>query len=398
MSEHDDDGNFRERGLNTQLVVGGRDLTSFHGFINPPVYHASTVLYRTARDLLDERGKYRYGRTGTPTTEALENAFRNIEGKDCAGVVLLPSGLCAISMALLTVLASGDHLLVSDNVYRPTRNFCNDVLVRLGIETTFFDPLIGSDISKQNRSNTQAIFLEAPGSQSFEMQDIPAIASVAHDKGVAVLIDNSWATPYFFRALSKGVDLSICAGTKYIGGHSDVMIGMVSANASFLPRLKETIYAIGQCVGPDVAYLALRGMRTLGVRLSRHYQTGLLIAEWLSKRPEVSRVLYPALKTDPGYSIWQRDFTGASGLFSVILKPVPLANVYAFVDALKLFGKGYSWGGYESLVIIFDCSDYRTATRWVPEGPALRFHIGLEDVEDLILDLEGSFKELAKTI
>ena len=392
----DDDGNFGEPGLNTRLVNGGRDQASFHGFVNPPVYHGSTVLYRTATELFDQRGKYRYGRTGTPTTEALENAIRDIEGKNCAGAVLLPSGLSAISTALLAVLASGDHLLVSDSVYRPTRIFCDDILARLGIETTYFDPLIGTDISKQIRSNTRAIFLEAPGSQSFEMQDVPGVASVAHDKGVAVLMDNSWATPFFFGALSKGVDLSICAGTKYISGHSDAMIGMVSANATYLPKLKETIYAMGLCVGPDVAYLTLRGMRTLGVRLARHYQSGLAIAEWLSRRPEVSRVLYPALETDPGYSIWQRDFTGASGLFSVILKPVPQAAVYRFVDALKLFGKGYSWGGFESLVIIFDCSDYRTATRWVPEGPALRFHVGLEDVEDLILDLEGAFKELAK--
>jgi cystathionine beta-lyase len=239
------------------------------------------------------------------------------------------------------------------------------------------------------------VFVEAPGSQSFEMQDIPAIAKVAHDKGAVVLMDNTWATPLYFRALDKGVDLSIQAGTKYIGGHSDIMFGCVAANAATLPALKAAMQSLGLCVGPDDIFLALRGLRTLAVRLARHYQSGLTVARWLAQRPEVARVLHPALEADPGYAIWKRDFTGASGLFSIVLKPAPEKAVHAFMNELQLFGMGYSWGGFESLVISFDCSDYRTATKWAPGGPTLRFHIGLEDTGDLIADLERGFAAMA---
>ena len=380
----------------TRLVSGGRDPFAHHGFVNPPVYHASTVLYPTADDLIAHRARYQYGRRGTPTSEALEQALQAIERPACAGVGLLPSGLCAISTALLAVLGSGDHLLVTDSAYRPTRNFCDSVLVRLGIETTYYDPLVGPDITKLFRPNTRAVFLEAPGSQSFEMQDVPTIAAVARARGIAVLMDNTWATPLYFRPLDKGVDLAIQAGTKYIGGHSDVMLGTVSANAAFWPRLRDFIATTGLCVGPDDMYLGLRGLRTLAVRLERHQQSALEIARWLRKRPEVQRVLHPALEDDPGHAIWKRDFTGSSGLFSIVLKPVRDAGVRAFLDALKLFGMGFSWGGYESLVILFDCTTYRTATRWAPGGPTLRFHIGLEDPGDLIADLETGFAAMAK--
>jgi len=380
----------------TGLVIGGRDCTSYYGFVNPPVYHASTVLYPNARDLVAHRSRYLYGRRGTPTSEALENALREIEGPDCAGVALLPSGAAAISTALLSVLGSGDHLLVTDSVYRPTRNFCDTILKRLGIETTYYDPLIGSGIAALIKSNTRAVFTEAPGSVSFEMQDIPAITAAAHQAGAIVLMDNTWATPLFFRAFDKGVDLSIHAGTKYLGGHSDVMIGTVSANAAHWQKLRETMLTLGLCVGPDDIYLTLRGLRTLAVRLDRHQQSGLTIARWLQQRPEVLRVLHPGLEGDAGHAIWKRDFLGASGLFSVILKPAPEEAVFAFADALTLFGLGYSWGGYESLAIIFDCSDYRSATRWAPGGPALRFHIGLEHVDDLVADLERGFAALAQ--
>lgn len=380
----------------TGLVIGGRDCASYYGFVNPPVYHASTVLYPNACDLVAHRSRYLYGRRGTPTSEALENALREIEGPDCAGVALLPSGAAAISTALLSVLRSGDHLLVTDSVYRPTRNFCDTILNRLGIETTYYDPLIGAGIAGLIKSNTRAVFTEAPGSLSFEMQDIPAIAAAAHQAGAIVLMDNTWATPLFFRAFDKGVDLSIHAGTKYLGGHSDVMIGTVSANAAHWQKLRETMLTLGLCVGPDDIYLTLRGLRTLAVRLDRHQKSGLAIARWLQQRPEVLRVLHPGLEGDSGHAIWQRDFKGASGLFSVILKPAPDEAVFAFADALTLFGLGYSWGGYESLAIIFDCSDYRSATRWAPGGPALRFHIGLEHVDDLIADLERGFAALAQ--
>ena len=379
----------------TRLVTAGRDTQAQHGFVNPAVYHASTVLYPTAEDQVDHRSRYQYGRRGTPTSEALENALMELEGASCAGVALLPSGLTAITTALIAVAGSGDHILVTDSVYRPTRNFCEGVFKRMGVETTYYDPLIGADIAKLFKPNTRAVFVEAPGSQSFEMQDIPAIAKVAHDKGAIVMMDNTWATPLYFRAFDKGVDMSIQAGTKYIGGHSDIMFGCVSANAKTLKMLKDTTYAMGLCVGPDDMYLALRGLRTLGVRLARHNQPGLTVARWLAQRPEVLRVLHPALESDPGYKIWQRDFSGACGLFSIVLKPADEKSVYAFMNALALFGMGFSWGGFESLVIVFDCSEYRTATKWAPGGPTLRFHIGLEDPDDLIADLEGGFAAMA---
>jgi cystathionine beta-lyase, bacterial len=341
------------------------------------------------------RSRYQYGRRGTPTSEALEQALAALEGDGCAGVALLPSGLAAISTALFSVAGAGDHLLVTDSVYRPTRNFCDGVFKRMGIETTYYDPLTGGDIAKLFKPNTRAVFVEAPGSQSFEMQDIPAIAKIAHDKGALVLMDNTWATPLYFRAFEKGVDLSIQAGTKYIGGHSDIMFGCVSAAPKTLPALKTVVQTMGLCVGPDDMYLALRGLRTLGVRLARHNESGLRVARWLAQRPEVLRVLHPALESDPGYKIWQRDFSGACGLFSIVLKPAAEKSVHAFMNALALFGMGFSWGGFESLVILFDCSEYRTATKWAPGGPTLRFHIGLEDPDDLLADLECGFAAMA---
>jgi len=381
--------------LDTQLVTSGRNPQAFHGFVNPPVYHASTLLYPTAEDQVAHRARYSYGRRGTPTSEALENALRELDGEGCAGVALLPSGLTAIAVALMTVAGAGDHVLVADSVYRPTRNFCNGVFKRLGVETTYYDPLIGAGIAKLFKPNTRAVFVEAPGSQSFEMQDIPAITKVAHSKGAIVLMDNTWATPLYFRAFDKGVDMQIQAGTKYICGHADVMFGCVSANAATLPTLKDIVYTMGLCVGPDDMYLALRGLRTLGVRLDRHYQSGLRIAKWLEQRPEVLRVLHPALERDPGHGIWKKDFTGACGLFSIVFKPTSEKSVHAFLNELALFGLGYSWGGFESLAILFDCTEYRTATKWAPGGPTVRFHIGLEDPDDLIADLERGFAALA---
>jgi cysteine-S-conjugate beta-lyase len=375
----------------TKLVTAGRDTQGQHGFVNPAVYHASTVLYLTAEDQIAHRSRYQYGRRGTPTSEALEGALTELEGEKCAGVALLPSGLAAISTALLSVAGSGDHILVTDSAYRPTRVFCDGLFKRLGVSTTYYDPLIGSDIAGLFQPNTKAVFVEAPGSQSFEMQDIPAIAEVTHAKGATVLMDNTWGTPLYFRAFDKGVDLSIQAGTKYIGGHSDIMFGCVSANANHYATLKATMNGLGLCVGPDDIYLALRGLRTLGVRLARHNESGLRVARWLQQRPEVLRVLHPGLPNHPGHAIWKRDFTGACGLFSIVLKPTSEKSVLAFMNALALFGMGFSWGGYESLVVIFDCSEYRTATKWVPGGPTLRFHIGLEDVDDLIVDLENGF-------
>jgi len=269
------------------------------------------------------------------------------------------------------------------------------VLKRYGITTTYYDPLIGADIAALIAPNTRAVFVEAPGSLTFEVQDVPAIAAAAHARGAVVLMDNTWASPLFFRAFAKGVDLSIQAATKYIGGHSDVMLGTVSANANIWPRLSETVHLLGLCAGPDDIYLALRGLRTLGVRLAQHQQAGLKIARWLAQRPEIARVLHPALEGCPGHAIWQRDFSGATGLFSIVFKPVEKHAVYAFLDGLKLFGIGASWGGFESLAIPFDCAAIRTATHWAPGGPTVRFHIGLEDVDDLIGDLERGFAAFA---
>jgi len=382
--------------LATSIVTGGRDPAAYHGFVNPPVYHASTVLYPSAEDFVAHRARYQYGRRGTPTTEALELAVQEIEGPKCAGVSLLPSGLAAISAALLSALRAGDHILVTDSAYGPTRAFCDQILTRLGVTTTYYDPEVGSGIGALMQPSTRAVFTESPGSLSFEIQDIPAIAEVAHGRGALVLMDNTWATPIYFRALDFGVDLSIHAGTKYFGGHSDVMLGTVAATSATVADLRNFVRLNGLHVGPDDVYLGQRGLRTLAVRLDRHQDSALAVARWLEQRPEVLRLLHPALPSHAGHKLWKRDFSGASGLFSMVLKPVPQKAVYAFLDALHLFGIGASWGGYESLAIPFDCTSLRTATRWAPGGPTVRFHIGLEAVEDLIADLERGFAALAQ--
>jgi cysteine-S-conjugate beta-lyase len=387
-----DDGPSKPQKAETTLVTAGRDTKAQKGFVNPPVVHGSTVLYPTAEDLHAHRGEYQYGRRGTPTTKALQEALMALEGPQCAGVGIAPSGLSAITTTLLAVLKAGDHLLVCDNAYRPTRNFCDGLLAGYGVEMTYFDPLIGAGVGELFKPNTKAILLEAPGSQSFEMPDIPAIAAVAHGRGALVIDDNTWATPLFHRSLDQGVDISMQAATKYIGGHSDIMFGTISANAKAWPLIAETIRLLGVCAGPDDVFLALRGLRTLAVRLAQHHRSGLEMARWLATRPEVIRVLHPALESDPGHTIWKRDFTGASGLFSIVLKPAPQKAVDALLDAVTLFGMGFSWGGFESLVIPFDCAPYRSATKWAPGGPTLRLHIGLENVEDLKSDLERGFE------
>ncbi|WP_338688390.1 cystathionine beta-lyase [Bradyrhizobium sp. 26S5] len=378
----------------TRLVTAGRDSKAQKGFVNPPVFHGSTVLYPTAEDLHAHRAEFTYGRHGSPTTRALQDVLIALEGPQCAGVGLAPSGLSAISTTLLAVLKAGDHLLVCDNAYRPTRNFCDNMLKRYGIETSYFDPLIGAGIETLFKPNTRAVLIEAPGSQTFEMPDVRAIAAVAHARGALVIDDNTWATALYHRSLEQGVDISMQAGTKYVGGHSDIMFGTIAANAKAWPLVQEAIRLLGVCAGPDDVYLALRGVRTLSVRLAQHHRSGLEMARWLAARPEVERVLHPALETDPGHAIWKRDFTGASGLFSIVLKPVPQSAVDAMLNSLTLFGMGFSWGGFESLAIPFDCSDYRTATKWSPGGPALRLHIGLENLDDLKSDLDRGFAAL----
>jgi cystathionine beta-lyase len=379
----------------TRLVHLGRDAEQSQGFVNLPPFRGSTVLYPDTAALKSRKQRYTYGTHGTPTTDALCSAWTEISG--AAGTELVPSGLAAIVVALMTAVSAGDHLLMTDSAYLPARAFATSTLTRMGVETTFYDPLIGERIEAHFRPNTKAVLTESPGSQSLEIQDVPAIAEVAHARGACVVMDNTWATPLFFPPHAHGVDIAIEAGTKYLSGHSDLLLGLVSANANWLARVKHTASQMAIPAGPEDVFLGLRGLRTMELRLREAERQGLAMARWLSERPEVLRVLHPALPHDPGHAIWKRDFLGSSGLFSVILKPVSEATVAAFLDGLELFGLGYSWGGYESLVIPFDCSTYRTATRWAPGGPALRFSIGLEDGEDLRADLDRAFARLRAT-
>jgi cystathionine beta-lyase len=377
----------------TRLTRLGRDKSITGPFVNPPVVHASTVLFETVDDLVHRRQRYQYGRRGTPTTEALEFALTELER--AAGTVLCPSGLAAISVALLSALSSGDHLLMVDCVYGPARHVAATVLKRLGVETTYFDPAIGGGIASLFTERTRAVYLEAPGSQTFEMQDLPAISDVARRHGALTLFDNTWATPLFCKPLALGADFSIQAGTKYIGGHADVMLGSVSATETAWPRLHQTHGAMGICVGPDDIFLGLRGLRTLGVRLERHMKSAATVAAWLAARPEVARVLYPPLTADPGHALWKRDMTGACGLFGLVFAGWSEADSHRFIDALDLFGIGGSWGGFESLAIPANPGKDRTATPWVAEGPLIRLHIGLEDPDDLVADLDRAFAAVA---
>jgi cysteine-S-conjugate beta-lyase len=376
----------------SRLVHLGRDGEQSQGFINVPPFRGSTVLYPDVATLTSRAQRYTYGTHGTPTTDALCAAWTDIAG--AAGTALVPSGLAAIMVALMTALSAGDHLLITDSAYAPARGFANTILKRMGIETTYYDPQIGAGIEALMRPNTRAVLTESPGSQSFEIQDVPAIAEVAHAHGACVLMDNTWATPLFFAPHAHGVDLAIEAGTKYLSGHSDLLIGLVSANEAWFQRLHRTVDQMAIPPGPEDVFLALRGLRTMELRLREAERQGLALARWLEGRPEVLRVIHPALPDHPGHRLWKRDFTGSSGLFSIVLKPASEAAVAAFLDGLELFGLGYSWAGYESLAVPFDCSSYRTATQWAPGGPAIRFSVGLEDIEDLKADLDRGFARL----
>jgi cystathionine beta-lyase len=383
---------FSER---TRLVLAGRDPADSFGFVNPPIVRGSTVLYPTMDDFLARRARFMYGTRGNPTIEALETAVNSMEGG--AGCVLCSTGLMACTLPLIAALDAGDHVLITDSVYRPTRMFADGMLKRLGIESSYYDPLVGGDIAKLFKPNTKAVFTEAPGSQTFEMQDIPAIVAAAHARDVVVMMDNTWATPLFFDSHKAGVDYTIQAGTKYLAGHSDVLIGTISARTpEQFAKLRGAWEALGVLVGSEDAFLTLRGSRTMRVRLAEQEKAGLEMARWFQARPEVARVLYPALPEDPGHAIWKRDFTGASSLFTIVLNPTPMKAVGAMLDGLELFGMGASWGGYESLVTPFDCATFRTATNWTSEGPTLRFHIGLEDTADLKADLDAGFERLRK--
>ncbi len=383
----------------TKVVHAGRHPEQFQGAVNPPVYHVSTVLSPNLADWEQKKNDYAaerpgmyYGRHGTPTIAAFEEAITELEGGFRS--MVYPSGLAACACAILSYVKAGDHVLISDSAYGPTRRVGARLLKRFGIEAQFYDPLLGEGMAALLRPNTSVVVVEAPGSLTFEMQDIPAIAAAAHARGAVVVMDNTWATPLYFKAFAHGVDVSVQAATKYVVGHSDAMLGTVTVTKAAWPKLKETHVDLGQTAGPDDLYLAQRGLRTLATRLSRHGQSGLALAEWIARQPEVERVLHPALPSDPGYAIWKRDFLGASGLFGVVLKPVRREAYAAFIDGLALFGIGASWGGYESLVMPFDPREVRSVTQWPYPGPCFRIHAGLEAIEDLVADLEAGFDRL----
>ncbi|MEI6560151.1 MAG: cystathionine beta-lyase [Rhodospirillaceae bacterium] len=380
----------------TILTHAGSSPADQHGMVNPPVYHASTVLFPSlAAMAAADAAPYEvlnYGRVGTPTSHAFERAVAALEGGYRA--VTAGSGLAAITTALTAFTRAGDHILITDSAYGPTRRFAGEVLSRYGVEVEYYDPLIGAGIATRLRANTSVVYLESPGSLTFEVQDVPAIAAAAHRVGATVLIDNTWATPLFFRPFDHGVDVSIHAATKYIVGHSDAMLGLIVCAEPVWERVKSTAVRLGTAAGPDDIYLGLRGLRTMGVRLRRHGEAALALADWLARQPEVVRVLHPARPGDPGHALWRRDFTGASGLFAVLLEPCARSALAALLDHLDLFGLGYSWGGFESLALPVYPAKVRTATRWEYPGPLLRFNAGLEDIDDLIRDLDAGFGRL----
>ncbi len=373
------------KGINTRLAHMGNNPREYHGFVNPPVVHASTVLFPDAATMASRNQKYTYGTRGTPTTDALAAAIDELEGS--AGTVIVPSGLAAVTVPLLAFLSAGDHVLIVDSVYGPTRNFANTMLRRMGVEVQYYDPTIGGAIASLMKPNTKVVFTEAPGSNTFEMQDIPAIVNAAHAGGAIVMMDNTWATPIYFKPLDFGVDISIHASTKYPAGHSDVLLGTVSANQKHWEQLHETHLTLGVCAAPDDVYQVLRGLRTMGVRLERHQENALAIARWLEGRQGVARVLHPALESHPGHALWKRDFSGSSGIFSIVLSGGGTREAHAFLDALQIFGLGYSWGGYESLAVHVYLGD-REIAKGPYEGPLIRLQIGLEDVDDIKADIQ----------
>ena len=382
----------------TIAVVAGRDPKAHYGAVNTPVYRTSTILFETFEDFAagvhdPANRKFMYGRIGTPTSASLEDAVAQLEGG--AHCRLAPSGLAAITTALLAFLSAGDHLLMTIGAYHPTHNFCNSILKQFGVETTYYDPLIGAEIEKLIRPNTKVVFVESPSTGLFEVQDIPAIAQVAHGRQAIVMMDNTWASPLYFKPFTHGVDVSIQAATKYIVGHSDAMLGTITTTDAAWETVQNAHRYLGQMAGPDDIYLALRGLRTLATRLPVHHKNGLALARYLATQSEVEHIYHPALEGDPGYARWRRDFLGACGLFSFRLKPwVTRAALATMLESLQLFGMGGSWGGYESLVSPFRLKTYRDVSkdddRWI-----VRIHAGLENVEDLIEDLDAGFAKLS---
>ncbi|MEM7358440.1 MAG: cystathionine beta-lyase [Pseudomonadota bacterium] len=379
----------------TRLISAGREKKFTGKMVNPPVARASTVLFDTVAELEDSlkhihQGELSYGRRGTHTTQAFTKAMAELDG--AAGCYAYPCGTAAITSSLLSFVAAGDHILVVDSVYEPTRNFCSNTLARMGVETTFYDPLVGSDIEQLVQANTRVIFMESPGSLSMEMQDVPAIAAVAQQHDIVTMIDNTYATSLNFQPLSVGVDIAIQSATKYINGHSDVMIGIACANEARWPRLNHRSYELGMCTSVDDLYTTLRGLRTLDVRMREHEQNALEVAQWLAERDEVDHLRHPAFDSCPGHEFFKRDFSGGNGLFSFVLNRGDRAAVAAMLDGMHHFKMGFSWGGYESLALsASNMAAKRSTTEWEAPGPLIRLHIGLEDTADLIADLDAGF-------
>jgi cystathionine beta-lyase len=383
----------------TLLAEVGCTPEKHRGVVNTPVYRASTILFPDLASFeASERGECSYAgyaRSGTPITDELEKAIAALEGVEHS--IVLSSGLAAITASLFSFLKAGDHLLMVDSAYGPTRRLCDNELKRFGVETTYYDPCIGAGIAGLIRENTRVIYTENPGSLTFEVQDIPAICKAAHERGVVVIGDNTWATPLFFHPFDLGMDVSIHSATKYISGHSDLVMGVISCGEEHYGKIWNTYNNMGACPGGDNCYLALRGLRTLPVRIKQHYKNGLMVAQWLSERPEVAEVLHPALPGAPGHDIWKRDFSGASSLFSIVLRNgYSKAALAAMLDGLEHFGMGYSWGGFESLIIPCVTQKKRALSKWDNDNILLRLHIGLEHTDDLIADLEKGFERLNK--
>ncbi len=387
--------------LETLLAHLGCDPLSNAGAVNPPVYHASTILHETMKQMLEsprrrnEHGTTTYGRFGTPTHFALEDAIAGLDG-GYRGLTL-PSGMAAVAAAVAAFVGAGDHILMADTVYGPARHLASSYLARMGVATTFYDPLLSAEeLAKLIQADTKLIYAESPGSYTFEVQDIPALSKICRATGIPLLLDNTWATPLLFPAIERGVDVAIYGATKYIVGHSDAMLGLIVTTEETDAAVRQAVHDLGYATGPDDVYLAVRGLRTMEVRLTRHQENALEVAQWLQSRPEVERVMYPALPEDPGHALWRRDFLGASGLMGMLLQPVREEAVFAMVDHLKYFGIGASWGGFESLVRLLHMESYRSAVPWTSDCPCLRLHIGLEHPKDLIADLEEGFERLSQ--